>query len=185
MAVNGKQKGNEAERELAKILSTKLGGVFTRSNNSGAFVGGKNVHRKKGLGKAQMMSLKGDLCPPDEMPRLVVESKFYNPAKVSYEQMLWKPVAILDKWVDQARSSSDEGDLWLVCFKTNLRPWMVALSADEFVLSGGTFPDPEGTYVAHSLRYRSDLAREIVLMPLDAFLSCYGEFIRARCAPIG
>jgi hypothetical protein len=178
MAVNGKQKGNEAERELAKILSSALGGTFTRSNGSGAFVGGKNAHRKAGLGKSQMQSLKGDLCPPDELPRLVVESKFYNPAKVSYEKMLWSPVKILDGWIAQARSSIDSGDLWIVCWKTNMRPWMVVMDELEFDRMIGTHQ-----YV-RCARYIGEDGRPCVMMPLAEFLEeRWLDAIRERCAP--
>jgi hypothetical protein len=98
-------KGGGAERELAKILSTILGGSFQRSNNSGAFIGGKNVVRKQTLSKGQIINARGDIVPPDHMPHFVIESKAYK----------------------QTVEIVDPDDAWFVAFKINRRGWFIAV----------------------------------------------------------
>src|SRR5690606_18510619 len=97
-------------------LSELFGGSFIRSANSGAFIGGKNAARKSNLSEGQIKGLKGDIVPPDDMPRLVLEAKFY--ADFRFHQLLQPgPQPVLDEWIAQAMDAIDEGDLWFVCFK--------------------------------------------------------------------
>lgn len=115
-----KTKGSGAERELAKYLTELFDGSFIRSANSGAFVGGKNAARKAGLSETQIKGQKGDLIPPDFMSRLVIESKFYKDFR--FHQLLQPgPMPQLEEWIGQCLDAVDEGDLWLICFKINLR----------------------------------------------------------------
>lgn len=121
-----KRKGNGAELELCKLLGAALGGTFTRVPNSGAFTGGKNAARKANLSETQMKIYKGDIIPPDHLPKLVLESKFY--AEFPWHQLLSEgPVLMLDDWIKQALDAVDPGDEWFVCFKINRRGWYITV----------------------------------------------------------
>jgi hypothetical protein len=121
-----KNKGSGYERDLGKFLGELFEGSFIRSANSGAFVGGKNSFRKKTLSTNQTAALKGDLVCPDFMSKLVIEAKFY--AEFRFHQLL-QPGAMpqLDEWAEQCLEAIDEGDLWLICFKINLRGQYIAV----------------------------------------------------------
>lgn len=123
MGSASKIKGASAERQLGKILSETFGGTFIRSNSSGAIVGGSNIHRKQHLGIMQLNSLKGDLAPPDHMPKFVIESKHY--ADFPYHQFLSSSIPLLDNWIEQVLTIVDENDFWIVAFKTDRKPWAV------------------------------------------------------------
>lgn len=121
-----KNKGAGYERELCKFMGEIFGGSFIRSNNSGAYIGGKNAFRKATLSETQVMSLKGDIVPPDFMPNLVLEAKFY--ADFRFHQLLQPgPVVQLDDWIKQCLDVICADDLWIVCFKINLRGSFVAI----------------------------------------------------------
>lgn len=121
-----KNKGSGAERELCKYLSDLFGGSFIRSNNSGAYIGGKNIFRKAALSENQVTNLKADIVPPDFMPRLVLESKFYKDFRF-HQLMQPGPTPVLDAWIKQCIDIIDEKDFWLIGFKINLRGWFVAV----------------------------------------------------------
>lgn len=124
-----KSKGASGERELAKYLSEVFNGSFIRSNNSGAYIGGSNKHRKSTLSENQITSLKGDLVPPDFMPNLVIEAKSY--ADFRFHQLLEPgPVPQLDEWIDQCLETICDDDFWLVCFKITRIGWFVAVKQD-------------------------------------------------------
>lgn len=122
MASAAKAKGNGAERELSKFLASVFSGSFIRVPNSGAFIGGKNASRKEVLSEGQTRTMKGDIIPPDFMPKLVLESKFY--ADFQFHSLLTEgKVPQLDKWIEQTIECVEPGDLWFVAFKINRRGW--------------------------------------------------------------
>jgi hypothetical protein len=148
-----------------------MGGNFMRSANSGAFVGGKNAHRKAGMSAGQILAVKGDLVPPDFLPYMVVESKSY--ADFQYHQMFTAPVPLLDNWIAQTLDCVDEHDHWFVCFKTNRKPWLVVFDADnsdKFLLK------------QHSIYYTKN-GMKCVATGLHDFLSGNVEAIKALCGP--
>ncbi len=119
-------KGGGAERELAKILSTILGGSFQRSNNSGAFIGGKNVFRKQTLSKGQIINARGDIVPPDHMPHFVIESKAIKDFR--FHQLLQPgQCAMLNDWIRQTIEIVDPEDAWFVAFRPDRRGWFIAV----------------------------------------------------------
>jgi hypothetical protein len=131
IAVTSKQKakGNGAERELSKFLSATFGGNFMRVPNSGAYVGGKNAFRKASMSENQMSLTKGDIIPPDFMPKLVLESKFY--ADFPFHSLLTDgKVPQLDKWIEQTIDCVEADDVWFVAFKINRKGWFTCFSAD-------------------------------------------------------
>lgn len=162
-----KNKGSNYERELGKFLGELFEGSFIRSNNSGAFIGGKNSFRKKALSDTQVMSLKGDIVPPDHMPKLVVEAKFY--ADFRFHQLL-QPGAMpqLDEWISQCREVVDAHDLWIICFKINLRGSYVAISkrfCDGMIMTNySTYVDPKGeTFYVTELKNFFTVNRQEIL----------------------
>ena len=118
MSTKGKAKGNNGERKIADFLTGLYGQKFLRVPNSGAFLGGANAFRKAALDEGQVATFKADLIPPSNMRKLVVESKFYGEFPF---HNLFKNVAVplLDKWVEQATTSADDGDFWVVVFRIN------------------------------------------------------------------
>ena len=70
MTAKSKIKGNAGERELCKLLSEIFLGSFVRVPNSGANVGGKNVHRRASLSTTQDRAFRGDIIPPRSSPEI-------------------------------------------------------------------------------------------------------------------
>lgn len=161
-----KNKGSGYERDLARFLGDLFEGSFIRSANSGAFVGGKNAFRKTKLSETQVKTLKGDLVAPDHMPKLVLEAKFY--AEFRFHQLL-QPGAMpqLDEWAGQCLDAIDEGDLWLICFKINLRGQYIAVPkqfAKEFEFSNhAVYDGPKGSFIVTDLKDFFTRNKEAVL----------------------
>lgn len=132
-----KAKGNTGERELAAHLKNIFDGSFIRVPSSGAYTGGKNAYRKEYLSDGQIRSSKGDIIPPDFMPKLVLEVKFYK--EFAYHQLFMPGgCSQLDKWIGQNIDAVDDGDVWFVVFKINRRGWSIAIPkhiADQCVFS--------------------------------------------------
>lgn len=130
MPSKSKNKGSGAERELCKILAETYGGSFIRVPNSGAFIGGKNAHRRDVMSTNQVRGAKGDIVPPDHMPKLVLESKFY--ADFPFHSLMTDgKVPQLDAWIEQTLDCVEEGDIWFVAFKINRRGWFVCLPQER------------------------------------------------------
>lgn len=129
MAVNSKNKGNTAERELSKIFSEVFGGSFIRTPASGAYIGGKNQFRKSNLSQTQIRASKSDIITPDEMPNLVIESKFYK--DLPYHAFaVGQNIPLVDGWLKELEFDCDENDFGVLCFKTNRKPWSIAFKVD-------------------------------------------------------
>src|ERR1044072_476346 len=130
MGAKSKRKGSASERELCKLLSNILSGSFVRVPNSGAAVGGKHATRRQTLSKAQDRSFRGDIIPPDHLPRLVIESKSY--AAFGFHALLQPgPYALLDDWIKQTLAIVDPGDQWFVAFKISFIGWYLAVPEVE------------------------------------------------------
>ncbi|PIB91009.1 hypothetical protein [Caulobacter sp. FWC2] len=145
-----KSKGNAGERELCRILADTFAGSFIRVPNSGAFTGGKNASRMATMSAGQVRASKGDIIPPDHMPRLVIEAKFYKDFR--FHQLL-SACPQLDAWLEQAAVSAGPDDLSLVCFKINRVGWYVALPTNPaFTLgSHATYQTTTGQYLVAPL----------------------------------
>jgi hypothetical protein len=124
-----KQKGNTGERELCKHLKEIFGGSFIRVPNSGAFTGGKNAVRKEELSEGQVRASKGDIIPPDFMPKLVLECKWYKDLRF-HQLVVPGGCPQLDDWIEQSLDAVDADDVWFVVFKINLRGWFIAVPSD-------------------------------------------------------
>jgi Holliday junction resolvase len=143
MPNNNKIKGNNSERELAKILTEVFGKPFLRVPTSGAMTGGKNQIRTSNMEPGQIKSFSGDIICPDGW-NLSIECKS---CKSFPFHMLTgnQPIAILDKWIEQASIS----DSWLLCFKVNRIGWRI-LARGRYAIELGMFKMPN-----HSV-YQSD-----------------------------
>lgn len=125
---NGKQKGNSGERELAKIWSEIFGKSFVRIPNSGAYIGGKNQSRKENLSTTQIRASKSDIFPPDDMPKLVIESKSYKDLPF-HKLCTTENVQLLDVWIAELEYDCDQNDIGFLCMKFNRKGWYIVFSS--------------------------------------------------------
>lgn len=124
--VNSKNKGNSAERKLASILQSNLGGSFQRVPSSGSFIGGKNASRKQFLSETQIRASKSDIIPPDEFSKLVIECKSYS--QFSYHCFATsQDILLLDQWITELEYDCDPEDVGILCFKTNNKKWSLVM----------------------------------------------------------
>lgn len=129
MGAKSKRKGNAGELALCKIMSEIFSGSFVRVPNSGAMVGGKNLHRRQTMSKNQDRTFRGDIIPPDHLPRLIIEAKSY--AAFRFHQLLQPgPCPLLDDWINQTTEIIDPDDQWFVAFKISRVGWYVAMPED-------------------------------------------------------
>jgi hypothetical protein len=123
----GKAKGNGWEREVADFLSNLYGESFVRVPNSGAFIGGKNSHRKNTLSEEQIRGFKGDIIPGPSFPKLNLEAKFYK--DFAFHQLYAGSNKQLDGWIEQIRDTCDETDFNILAMKFNRKGAYVAFEA--------------------------------------------------------
>lgn len=108
-----KNKGKAFERVIAKHLTEVFKLSFTRTPNSGAYVGGMNMFRMKQLSDSQILLSEGDIIVPDELYNMKIECKAYS--TFAFHQLFSK-CRQLDEWIEQA-SSDDK--VWFLIFKIN------------------------------------------------------------------
>ena len=121
-----KAKGNNYERWVAMHLSEIFDLNFTRVPTSGAMTGGMNADVLKRLSHSQKLLLEGDLIPPDELYYVKIECKSLKSLNFS---SLLKECAIMNSWIDQARSDEK---MWFLFFKINNRGNFIAFNSDVF-----------------------------------------------------
>jgi len=114
--VNGKQKGNSFERDIANIFSERFAahqGIekpFRRNPDSGSFFGGTNISRKEVYDTD--WAVYGDLiCPRDF--GFTIECKWYK-SPPTLNAILKGEVTQWDKWIEQAKQDAE------ACEKTML-----------------------------------------------------------------
>lgn len=118
MANKNKNKGKAWERDICDILSSNLGGSFTRVPNSGAYIGGFNNYRRNALSNTQIMLSKGDIIPPDNLSKMVIEAKSYK--EFPFHQLITKgDCKQLDEWITQTLDCVEIDNIWFVIFKIN------------------------------------------------------------------
>ena len=170
MAVNGKQKGNTYEREIAKTLSDLYSASFVRAAHSGAFIGGSNAYRKSVLSEGQIKSFKGDIIPPDEWKHFNCECKSY--ADFGFHQ-LFSPEGskVLDGWIDQMMSVAEPGDCNILFMKFNRKGQYIAvLENEDWHLQN---------YVRYGSRYGS-----FIITELTSFLTLNSNILKAYCTKV-
>jgi len=123
-----KNKGNSFEREIADFLTDLYGEKFIRAPGSGAYVGGKNTHRKQLLHEGQIRNFKGDIVPGESFSRLNAECKSYK--DFPFHQLFSGQVKILEQWINQCMDVADEGDFNILFMKFNRKGTYIAVQAD-------------------------------------------------------
>lgn len=169
MGSASKAKGNSGERELAKLLSGIFGGSFQRVIGSGAFTGGKNVIRKTTLSETQIRMHRGDIVPPDHLPKLVIESKSY--AEFPFHAFLTPgPIPLLEKWLMQCKVGTEPDDFWFVSLKVNRKGWVIIVPVGNVV----------GMTCENHARYRDTGGTSYVVTDLISFLIDNKDLIALR-----
>ena len=112
MGVNGKQKGNRFERDIANMFSERFSAYtgiesgFRRNPDSGSFFGGKNVARSETHDTD--WAVYGDLICPRNF-NFTVECKHYK-TPPTLNDILKQEVTEWDTWIAQARQDAKACD---------------------------------------------------------------------------
>lgn len=122
-----KEKGKAFERKIAKDLSSCFELSFTRTPNSGAYVGGKNVTRMETLSESQILLTEGDIIVPDELKNMKIECK----ARKSFSfSSLFTSNKELDSWIEQATIGTESKICFLI-FKINNKGEYICFSKNN------------------------------------------------------
>jgi hypothetical protein len=162
-----KAKGNSFERQCADFLTALYNEKFIRAPGSGAYVGGKNTHRKQLLHEGQIRNFTGDIVPGQSFSRLNAECKSYK--DFPFHQLFSGNVKILESWIDQCMDVADPGDFNILFMKFNRK----------------------GTFVAVPTRYTLQLVRHIeynsikndcwAIMDHDTFWKLNSDTVKQLC----
>lgn len=159
MGVNGRKKGQTAERKLAKLFSTWWGSDFARTPLSGGFATAKF---------REDWNACGDLVTPDKTFPFCVESK-----KVegwTLEQMLTSQKTHIHKWWEQTVQETPEGKIPLLVFTKNHAPLYAMMRyTDLHVAVKGTIAQ---TACVFETRVGND---NVVIFALDYLLKSMKE----------
>jgi hypothetical protein len=154
MTSSSKTKGNSWEREIAKFLGDTLGGNFQRTPGSGAYVGGRNIHRKSYLSDTQQSLAKGDIIPPDNLIKLNLEAKNYK--DIAFHQIIDGSCSQLDAWIDQTEIPANDGDISFTIFKiTRKGSWIVfkqSLASNFSLGSHVVYKKSNDTYIVTTFK---------------------------------
>lgn len=168
-----KSKGNSFERLVADFLSNLYGETFIRVPGSGAYVGGKNVHRKQFLHEGQIRNFKGDIVPGPSFPRFNAECKSYK--DFPFHQLFTGNVKILETWIGQCCEVADPGDFNILFLKFNRKGTYVAV---QLPCSG----NPSQTFnLSKHFIYDSNLNGSWAVMDLDTFFKSNAATVKALC----
>lgn len=159
-----KQKGNAFEREVANYLSKLYDESFVRASHSGAYVGGKNAHRKSILSENQIKSFKGDIIPPDSWSSFNSEAKSY--AEFPFHQLFSGSCKTLESWIEQMMDVAEDGDLNILFIKVTRKGKFVVVPADKTWITDQFFhytSDHHGDWIIidydHFFRHNKDLLK--------------------------
>jgi hypothetical protein len=119
-----KSKGNSYERRIADFLTDLYSEKFIRAPGSGAYVGGKNIHRKQLLHEGQIRNFKSDIVPGQSFPKLNAECKSYK--DFPFHQLYSGNILILENWLEQLLDVADPGDFNILFMKFNRKGEFVA-----------------------------------------------------------
>ena len=167
MPSKGKTKGNGWEREVADFLSELYGESFVRVPNSGAFIGGKNSHRKTNLSEQQIRGFKGDIIPGPSFPNLNLEAKFYK--DFAFHQVLNGSCKQLDDWISQIYLTADDNDVNLLTMKFNRKGAYIAFEMKN------TPPFKTG---ANYMRYHTEKNGPWIIMGFEKFWELNGDMVK-------
>ena len=162
-----KAKGNSFERQVADFLTNIYGEKFIRAPGSGAYVGGKNTHRKQLLHEGQIRNFKGDIVPGQSFPRFNGECKSYK--DFPFHQLFQGSCKILDGWIDVA----DEGDFNILFMKFNRKGTYVAVQAQ---------PNHTSLYFTRHFNYATAKHGHWLFMDYDLFWELNADSVKLLCA---
>ena len=165
-----KAKGNTFERATADFLTRLYGERFMRAPGSGAYIGGKNTHRKEFLHEGQIRTFKGDIIPGENFPRFNAECKSYR--DFPFHQLFSGPVRILDSWIQQCVDVADPGDFNILFMKFNRKGTYVAVQAQ---------PNTSPLQFTRHFNYASGLNGHWMIMDHDLFWELNSDTVRRLC----
>lgn len=167
MPSKGKAKGNGWEREVADFLSNLYGESFVRVPNSGAFIGGKNSHRKTNLSEQQIRGFKGDIIPGPSFPNLNLEAKFYK--DFAFHQVLAGSCKQLDEWINQIFDTADADDFNMLAMKFNRKGAFIAVEIKNF---------PPLKHCDNYMRYNSAKHGPWIIQEYQAFWQLNSDIVK-------
>ena len=166
-----KAKGNSFERQTADFLTNLYGEKFIRAPGSGAYVGGKNTHRKEVLHEGQIRSFKGDIVPGQSFSKMNAECKSYK--EFPFHQLFSGEVKLLESWIDQCMDVADEGDFNIIFMKFNRKGTYVAIQAQ---------PNQTDLFFTRHFNYASKKHSHWFIMDHDLFFELNAETVKALCS---
>ena len=134
MGINGKQKGNSAERAVANEFTFRFNDHFQRVPQSGAICGGLNRKKVENLRADAQELLSGDIiCPP--WFGFLIESKCYGEKTgPQMYSILEGSDRVLDKWLAQARGDATFAKKeFLILFKITRKASYIVVDYDKFI----------------------------------------------------
>lgn len=169
MTSPSKNKGNSFERQTADFLTKQYGEKFIRVPGSGAYVGGKNTHRKQFLHEGQIRNFKGDIVPGQSFPKFNAECKSYK--DFPFHQLFTGQVKILESWIEQCMEVADTGDFNILFMKFNRKGTFVAVQLTD---------TSSYTLVRH-INYGSINHGHWAIMDHDTFWELNSDVVRDLC----
>ncbi len=134
MGINGKQKGNAAERAIANEFSERFNDFFQRVPQSGAITGGFNRAKVANLRQDAQEILSGDIIAPAWFP-FSIESKCYGEKTgPQMYSILDGDERVLDKWIDQAKGDAKFAKKeYMVLFKITRKAAYICVDYAKFM----------------------------------------------------
>ena len=170
MTSPSKAKGNSFERQTADFLTNLYGEKCIRAPGSGAYVGGKNTHRKQMLHEGQIRNFKGDIVPGQSFPKMNAECKSYK--EFPFHQLFSGEVKLLESWIDQCMDVADEGDFNIIFMKFNRKGTYVAIQAQ---------PNQTDLFFTRHFNYASKKHSHWFIMDHDLFFELNADTVKALC----
>lgn len=133
MGINGKQKGNAAERAIANEFTERFGDFFQRVPQSGAITGGFNRAKVANLRQDAQEILSGDIIAPAWFP-FSIESKCYGEKTgPQMYSILDGDERVLDKWLEQAKGDAKFAKKeYMVLFKITRKSAFICVDYAKF-----------------------------------------------------
>ena len=170
MTSPSKAKGNSFERQIADFLTELYGEKFIRAPGSGAYVGGKNTHRKQLLHEGQIRNFKGDIVPGQSFPRLNAECKSYK--EFPFHQLFSGSVKLLDGWIEQCMDVADPGDFNILFMKFNRKGTYVAVQVQ---------PNNTELFFTRHFNYATNEHGHWMIMDHDTFFELNSDIVKQLC----
>ena len=164
-----KAKGNSFERQTADFLTELYSEKFIRAPGSGAYVGGKNTHRKQLLHDGQIRNFKSDIVPGESFQKLNAECKSYK--DFPFHQLFTGNVKILESWIDQCMTAADPGDFNIILMKFNRKGTYVAVK----------LTNNHNLQLIHCIEYASKNHGSWAIMDHDTFWKLNSHRVKELC----